>query len=153
MAVLFPSSAGPVSVITNYYSGGGVNTSVSIAADNDNGSKEILSGALTANTLATVYTKTGRGRINLLTAYTKDTTARTVRCRITIDGAVAYDATTNSISSSGHGQIAIGNIAANADATVYQPIDYQTSILIQVASSLTETDKIAIGINAEEWAS
>lgn len=152
MAVLFQGASGPVTAITNYYSAGGVNSAFSLQPDPDTGTVEILSGALTANTLKTLYTKTGRGRINVLTAQTKNATSRTVRLRLTIDGTVCFDATTNAIADTGRGLIAVGIYAAGGFSTVFQPIDYQESCLVEVASSLTETDFVALGINAEEWA-
>ena len=75
-----------------------------------------------------------------------DVTARTVRLRITIDGVSCFDATSNSIAADGNGIIGVGSITPNITNTpgVFAQVAFNSSLLIQVASSLTETDKIAL---------
>ena len=152
--VLFSSAAGPIATITNYYSAGSVSSSSSIAANEINNLKETLSGALTATTPKQVLTRTGRGRINALTDYTKDTTSRTVRIRLIVDGQAtpAFDATSNSITTSGAGMVVLGAFEGSTPSSqVWQPCDYNASVEVWIASSLSETDKVAIGINEEVW--
>lgn len=151
MPVLFKGSSGPVASIINLFSGGGVSTSFTLSPAGSINYVEVLSGAVTAATLKTMVSHTGRGRINALVAYTKDVTSRTVRCKVTVDGVVIFDATSNAIANAGYGMVVVGNVATNQ--VWFQPIDYQESLLIEIASSLTETDKVAIGVNRETWAS
>ena len=112
-------------------------------------SKEVLSGALTANTLKTVLTVTGPGSVPLLTSYTKDATARTVRTVVIVDGTTAFDFTSASISIAKRGAIVAGELTGNpVSATFYltqgEPIRFSNSLVVQIASDLTETDKLAI---------
>lgn len=148
MPVLFKGSSGPVASIINAFSSGSVATTFSISSAN---TKEELSGALTAATLKTVVSHTGRGRVNSLVVYAKDSTSRTMRCKVTVDGVVVFDATSSAVTGAGFGMIVIGGAITNS--VEFQPIDYQESLLIEIASSLTETDKVAIGVNRETWAS
>lgn len=153
-APLFSGGYGPIATIVNYFSSGGVSTNgavASIAAGVNNGCKETLSGALTANTLATVHNITGRGRLNLLTCYSKDATARTIRCQVIIDGVTVFDATSSSVGSSNLGMVPIGTVDGNGAAQQYGLIQFYQSCVVKIASSLTETDKIATGILYETW--
>ena len=108
--------------------------------------KEVLSGALTANTLATVLSLTGPGEVPLLTSYTKDTTARTVRTVVIVDGVTVFDFTSASIGVPKRGAIVAGQVAGGGSSYVTQgnPIRFSVSLVVQQASSLTETDKIAL---------
>ena len=72
--------------------------------------KEVLSGALTENTLATVLSLTGPGEVPLLTSYTKDGTARTVRTVVIVDGVTVFDFTSASISTTKRGAIVAGGV-------------------------------------------
>ena len=120
-----------------------------IAAAAAGRSKEVLSGALTANTLATVLSLTGPGEVPLLTSYTKDATARTVRTVVIVDGVTVFDFTSASISTTKRGAIVAGELAGTpGGATFYvtqgNPIRFSVSLVVQQASNLTETDKLAL---------
>lgn len=134
--------------ITNAYSAGGVNSGTSLVGAGLGGGKEILSGALTANTLATPAgcSISGSGEVPWLSAQTKDVTARTIRLKVTVDGVVVFDSTSNSISASGYGVIAVGSLVGTNSDVSGAPIRFNSSLLIQVASSLTETDKVSVGL-------
>ena len=111
--------------------------------------KEVLSGALTANTLATVLSLTGPGEVPLLTSYTKDATARTVRTVVIVDGVTVFDFTSASIGVAKRGAIVAGQLAGVAGGATYyvtqgNPIRFSVSLVVQQASNLTETDKIAL---------
>jgi len=114
------------------------------------GEKVVLSGALTANTLATVFSRTG-GPSEFSTLYfkTTDGTARTMRVKITIDGSVAFDFTSASIAGPTLGMVISGfqNSAVNV---VHGPIRSSTSLVIEIASNLTETNKFEIGYIVQE---
>lgn len=110
--------------------------------------KETLSGALTANTLATMLTVNGPGVLTFAGVRVNDATARTVRLQITMDGTVVFDSTSASISTSGQGIIAVGfNIDTTSGtataSTGTQALPFSTSLVIKIASSISETDKIS----------
>lgn len=112
-----------------------------------------LSGDMTAGVLKTAYSATGKGRVNFFAVYCNDATSRTIRVKVTINGStVAYDKTSTAIAVSGGGVIAIGSGQPNVSGVpvLFQPIDYTNGILIEFASSLTETgNKLTTAINAE----
>ncbi len=156
MPVLFQSGNGPVASIVNAYSAGGTNSGAVIAAGvASNTALVTAAGAYTANTLQSVISHTGRGRVNLLTVYSRDATARTLRCKVTIDGVSVFDATSSSISTLSHGVVVVGALVGVGTPFLgYQPIDYQESLVIEVASSLSEAAaNVGIGVNRETWAS
>lgn len=136
---------GATTSVINAHSSGGTAVAINLSASVNNGLREVLSGALTANTLATVLSVTGGGVIPALTAYAKDSTARTVRLKVTVDGTSVFDATSSSVSAAGQGIFAAGSIENTGSFRQGEPIRFLTSLLVEVASSLTETDKLAIG--------
>jgi hypothetical protein len=109
--------------------------------------KEVLSGALTANILATVLSLTGPGEVPLLTSYTKDATVRTVRTVVIVDGVTVFDFTSASFGVANRGAIVAGQLA-DAGLSFYvtqgNPIRFSVSLVVQQASNLTETDKLAL---------
>lgn len=116
--------------------------------------KAILSGALTANTLASVLSITGAGSLKLLGISSVDATSRTLRLELTIDGVVLYDYTSAAIAAAGNGGMIVGSTAGSSGSSTTGPfidddLTFKTSCLVRVASSLTETDKIQI--NAKYW--
>lgn len=150
---LFSGGIRSTKSIVNYFSSGGVVSpgAVDISASAINNAKEVLSGALTANTLKSVLSITVPGSMPYLAAYSKDGTARTIRLVVCVDGVIspyAFDSTTSSFSSANRGVIAAGVQAGN-----YVPggpaINWAASCEVFIASSLTETDKVAIAYNAE----
>lgn len=130
----------PTRSIVNLCSSGGA----SLPANSAIG-RSILSGALTANTLKTLLTVTGSGEFHFLGAYAVDTTSRTIRLKVTIDGTVVFDATTSAVTAINAGCLATGAlILASAQYNVGPPIRFNASALIEVASSLSETDKVGL---------
>jgi hypothetical protein len=99
------------------------------------------SGACTANTLKTILSVSGsRVRLNYLQFNTNDSTSRTNRVRITIDGAVVFDSTATSAGSITY--VAVGQIIGGTPASaLFHPVDANNSLLIEYSSSVTETDK------------
>ena len=107
--------------------------------------KQVLSGALTANTLATVLSVTGAGVFEWLGMWQADVTSRTMRMQVTIDGVIAYDATSAASAISANGAIAIGGGGDNGGGVataVVSTVPFKQSVVIKVASSLAELDKI-----------
>lgn len=108
-----------------------------------------LSGALTANTLKSMLNITGSaGCVPQCALITNDATARTVRLKITLDGAYDYDVTSSSIATTGFGVVAAGSTSGtNFILNDGEPIKFKTSCQIWIASSLAETDKITLLYN------
>ena len=94
----------------------------------------------------------GRGRLNLAAAYTKDASPRTVRLQIVVDGVTIFDATSSSVSTTGRGIVGVGCVDVTNGAQAFQPVDFYQSLVIKIANSLNETDKVALGANYETWA-
>lgn len=131
----------PTKAIINPCSTGGGAGTPGLAAG-----RELLSGPLTANTFATVLSATGQGEVPLLTCYTKDSTSRWLRMRVTVDGVVVFNpAASAAITASGAGIYAAGSVSSNGYFVQGLSIRYTTSFQVEVAGSLTETDKVAIG--------
>jgi len=137
--------------IVNGYSTNGVNPSywiVSMAYGMAYcGCKQVLCGATTANTLKTVLSITGAGCIDLLALTAEDATSRTLRAKLTIDGSVVFDSTSaaNTTAFAGLGVVGCALfISSTVAGGTPDPTFFNKSLLLEVASSLTETDKMAI---------
>ncbi len=102
--------------------------------------KTYTMGAMTAATLKTVVSVTGSGVLKAFGAYTVDATARTIRMQITLDGVVVFNSNSASISNTGYGGFAVGG-TLTVEGYLDQ-IPFNTSMLLELASSLTETSKI-----------
>jgi hypothetical protein len=124
--------------VVNLWSAGGA-SSTSVGAGSANGAREVLSGALTANTLKTLVSISTGGQISYLSAYSANATSRTIRLVVICDGVTVFDATSNAIAASGTGMRAAGSGTAPTGV-----IRFNASCVIQVASSLTETDSVAV---------
>lgn len=137
------SGNAPTKSVVNAFSSGGASVAGLAASSVTNMAKETLSGALTANTLKTLLTVSTPGQSGYLVAYAKDTTSRTIRLRVTVDGAVVFDATSNAITVVGTGLAVVASGAATAVGSS-EPIRWNSSLVVEVASSITETDKVAM---------
>lgn len=135
-------SRSPTSLVNGISTTGWTNTAITTTRGDV---KVILSGALIAATLATLLTVNGAGVIDLLTIKTIDATARTLRIQIVIDGITVLDSTSVSISAGDQGGVAIGSIVDTGFVSS-DSIPFNTSFVVKVASSLTETDKVAIAV-------
>ena len=117
------------------------------------GCKMYASGVNTANALATILSISGAGCVNFVSAYTVDTTSRTVRLKITVDGVVIFDATSAAINSTASGIVGIGSYASaggGVEIPQFQPVVFKASLLVEVATSVaSETSKITTAINYE----
>jgi hypothetical protein len=106
------------------------------------GATAALSGAMTAATLKTALSVTGRGRLNWAALYANDATPRTLRMKITVNGAVIRDYTSASISTANTGFVGVGGGYYNGTTAAnvfYQPIRFSESLLIEIASSRAES--------------
>lgn len=151
----FVGGYGPIASIVNYYSSGGTASVNSLAANESNNCKAITTaaGSVAAGTLKTALTVTGRGRLQVLAAVSADATPRTIRLQVIIDGVTVFDATSSSVSTTGYGICAVGAMSGSTPiAQVFQGVDFYTSCVVRVASSVTEADKINLAANYETWA-
>ena len=113
-----------------------------------------LTGPLTSTVLKNVLEVNSPGVLNWLGVWTADATSRTLRVQITMDGIVVFNNTSSAIAVSGSGVVIVGGgtYGSGGDASaVMQPLAYTQSLLIEVASSITETDKSTVGYNNETW--
>ena len=108
----------------------------------------ILSGSLTANTLSTLYSHTGSGSINFLALFVNDATSRSIRIKLTLDGNVVYDELSSTITTAYNGLKPIGIWDNTNKILALEPIAYNESILVEISSTLTETDSLSAIINA-----
>lgn len=148
------SQLGGQTSVTSMICGGGVVNAANafgFVAPNAN-ALTALSGAMTAGALKTAYSATGKGRLNFFAVGTNDATSRTIRIKVTVNGSsVLFDKTSTALAANGALVAAIGavNPSVSGYPVTFQSIDYSNGILIEFASSLTETDKLSTAINAE----
>lgn len=130
--------------IVNAFSSGGVSSASVQALTGGNAAREVLSGALTAATLKDLVSITGSGQLDYVSAYAKNTTSRTVRLVVILDGVTVFDATSNAVAALNSGLVAVGqNIGGSWARSA--PVRFNASCVIRVASSLSETDFVAVG--------
>lgn len=106
------------------------------------GAAYVSSGSLTANTLATVLSVSGKGALTYLGIQSRDATSRTHRVRITIDGTVVFDATSAAHAAAN----GVAYVHGHYNDTTRQKIEgvpllYDSSLIVEYASSLTENNK------------
>lgn len=130
----FTDSSRPPKVLFNKFSTAGA---AGALVTNTTG-KTSITGTLTANALVTALSHTGSGVISYFACYGTDATSRTHRVKITIDGTVVFDATSAAVASANTGVVAIG-IGSAGGFYAGDPIPYNTSLLVEYASSLGET--------------
>ena len=139
------TGGGVTRTIVNAFSSGGVSSGNVPANVGTNMGREVLSGALTANTLKDIVSVTGSGQMELITAYAKNATSRTIRLVVVVDGATVFDATSNAVTGNGNGLVAVGQALSGGGVARSAPVRFNSSCVIRVASSLSETDLVAIG--------
>jgi hypothetical protein len=159
MSQFFTSSGGgvpgvPSSIVNGFSSGNPVASFVGNTTTLYN-QISLDSGALTANTLQTVLSITGKGRLGFVGARSGNATSRTIRLKITLDGVVAFDSTTPAFSATNQGIIAIGSISFNSGVStgwiIPSNVYFKTSALVEVASSLTETSLVNVPVMYEVY--
>jgi len=138
----------PVSTITNSFplaNGIQIASAANIATNTP--ITAALSGAMTANTLKTALTLSGAGTLDIFAATSADATVRAIRVKITIDGVVAYDKTASATATTSYGVLAVGSVHFDSASTRYpvpDPMTFNTSCLVEISSSFTETDKMNV---------
>ncbi len=109
--------------------------------------KTTQTGSLTAGVLSSALINISgtAGELSSLYMITNDATARTMRIQVVADGVTVFDSTTASVSDAGSGFWAVAN--GQVTSSVYvstNPIVFNSTLTVKVASSLTETDKTQI---------
>lgn len=107
--------------------------------------KSVLSGVCTAGVLKTIYSASGSGVVSWFACNGVDATSRTHRIKCTIDGVVVYDATTAAVAATDQGINLIGITSNVPYIPGLDPIPYNTSFLVEYATSISETDKTRFG--------
>lgn len=136
----FMGGARATKSIVNYFSSSGW-TPVQAQVP---GGRSISSGALTAGTLKTLLSVAGAGVLNGAALTTIDSAARTIRLRVTVDGTVVFDSTSASSSATSAGCLVGAGTTTSGQPIAGSPIRFMTSLVVEVASSLTETDKLQL---------
>lgn len=136
-APVYPALKTPTSLVNLFSTSGYTAASFSAPVN----AKQALCGAVTATVLKPVLTLTGAGVLNFFGVYAMDATVRTMRIQIVLDGVTVFDSTSAAIAAPGQGAFPVG--VWNQTNTMAYPdeIPFKTSCVINMASSLTETDK------------
>lgn len=107
----------------------------------------VNSGELAAATYSELLAVTGAGFVDLVGCYVLDTTSRTIGIKIVIDGTTVFDQVSPAITTTNRGFYAVGqaDITSTVDiSTGFQNLRFNTSLSLQIKSSLAETDKIVL---------
>ena len=134
----------PVSIV-NYWSGGGA--APLVLGDGSSyqplNLKRSLMGVATGGTLYTILNISGAGVLKAFMMVSNNTTSRTLRVKITIDGTVVFDATSAATTTAYAGVIPVGctdgNINTAYPKVVLDAIPFASSLLIEAAQSDTST--------------
>lgn len=108
-----------------------------------------LSGALTANTYKTIVSVTGQGILKFCAVASADTTSRTQSIRLTIDGVVVCEKSVAGVNAINKGIVAVGGLVDSASVARFDRLAFNTSLLVEVKSNITETDKLYTLTNYE----
>lgn len=151
---------GRITTISNGTGGGGVPTPLSITNAFSAGGttlgtavtsvgaywETIQSGALTAGVLKTVLNLTGAGILKVTAVVAGNTTSRTIRAQLTLDGNIVFDATSSAITVANDGILVVGGVSSISTSLVYlcpdDLVTFSTSCILKIASSLTETNLV-----------
>jgi hypothetical protein len=131
--------------IVNRFSSGGVSVSLINTAA---AGVEALSGAGTANTLASVLYVAGSGYVPYLICYSASATpAHTIRCQVLVDGISVFDVTSDVITTqAGKGFTVVDTIPQSSNYSVASglPIRFNSSFEVKIASSQSGSDFVGI---------
>ena len=134
------SGGGATKAIVNAFSAGGVISTIVIqGGQSKNAADVVTSVGTTAAALVELLSVTGGGDVPYLSAYVTDTTPRTIRAKVTVDGIVVFDATSSASSLANTGLLVIGvSTSTGLFTQAPAPLRFNSSLLVEVASSLTE---------------
>lgn len=148
MTQLYGGGSGPVSSLQRSF-----NVTGTFAAQVGRLSPaSVLSGSMTAAASKNILTVAGRGRLLFAAVSVVDATPRTLTPNIKIDG-LSILAPPLSFSSTGEGCDLVGAAVYTSDSGIamFEPIDFQSSLVIDLTGSLTETDKATIYYRYQVW--
>lgn len=122
---------------------------MNLAGGCNSASKLLLSGALAAGVFAPVLSITGSGELGVVALSVVDATARTIGLRVTLDGKVVFETISGNCNIANIGLIAVGICGGATGEMAWdaQKIRFNSSCLIEVCSSLTETNKLRAILN------
>jgi hypothetical protein len=106
-----------------------------------------LAGALTANTWKAIVNVTGPGYVNFAAAIVMAAASQTLGVRVTLDGVVVGNRSVPNMAANGRAVVLIGAVDSSNTSTTavtMQSLRFNKSLLIELQSSLTETDSMAI---------
>ena len=110
-------------------------------------------GTLSAGVLKKVLSISGKGRINFLMALENGVGPYNNQVKVTLDGTVIFDKTVSI--STNYGVIAVGYgagaVASGDFLAMHQPIQFESSLLVEVASSSASSSQV-LYYNAETHA-
>lgn len=109
-------------------------------------SKSVASGAMTSATLKTVVSISGSaGILDYFAVRTADSTSRTLRVKITVDGVVVFDFTSAATTTTSDLTSIVSSLAEQGYGAGLEAggiiLTWNNTLLIEAASSVTETDK------------
>lgn len=109
------------------------------------------SGLVTANVLKTALSVSGAGQLNWLGVYSTNSTSKTIRVKVTIDGVAIRDYTSAAIAVTNRGFTVIGTgvYTTNDQAVNFQPCPFNTSLLVEFTTDIGETNGVTIAWNYE----
>jgi hypothetical protein len=140
--------------ISNRFSAGG--SSLSNVGGSTTGTA-VTSGVGSSSVLKTLLTVNGAGYCPFLICYSNSATpAHTIRCKVIVDGITAFDATSDTITTTALRGIAVVDAVPSATSSVAPtgvPIRFNYSMEVQVASSQSGTDYVAIRYEYQKTAS
>lgn len=129
--------------IVNSMSAGGVISSVNVAGGGIG--RQLLSGVLAPNTPKVMLSVVGRGEVPLLSLTSVDSSNRTIRLIVVVDGQASpsFDAAYSGPTAPNLGLVAAGHVVGSSFSPG-NPIRFNQSLLVSIASSVAETDKLAL---------
>lgn len=130
--------------VVNYYSAAGGTPAAGVSVFFELRCKTTLTGALTAGVLSSSLLSISgtAGALYDCAMHTVDATSRTLRIQIVADGVTVFDAISAATTTIGAGIWAVsGGQASTAQPVISQPIVFNSTLTVKVASSVSETDK------------
>ena len=130
--------------VVNNYSDDGKAPAAGVSSFFEARCKTTSTGALTAGVLSSSLLSISgtAGALSDCAIHTTDATSRTLRIQIVADGVTVFDAISAATTTIGAGIWAVsGGQASTAQPVISQPIVFNSTLTVKVASSVSETDK------------
>lgn len=112
----------------------------------------VASGAMTSGVAKNILTVNGRGRLLFAAVRVVDSTARTLTPNVKIDGTsilspgISFNGADN-----GCDLVGVSLYTSDSGLALWEPIDFQSSLVIDLTSNLTETDKATVYYRYQVW--